>query len=103
MAPALRGKYGAFAEWDSAGVRHLKELREAGLTHVHLLPTYDFATVPEREENQRIIEVCSSPLVRQFYFDTSSFSHSRVSEAMAKEATVYASILLDADPPHERG
>lgn len=57
MDAELRGKYGAFAEEGSAGVRHLRELREAGLTHVHLLPTYDFATVPEREENQLIIEV----------------------------------------------
>lgn len=57
VGAALRGKYGAFAEEDSAGVRHLRELKEAGLTHVHLLPTYDFATVPERERNQLIIEV----------------------------------------------
>ena len=61
VAPALRGKYRAFAEEVSAGVRHLRELQEAGLTHVHLLPTYDFDTVPERQENQLIIEVRTPP------------------------------------------
>ncbi len=37
--------------------RHLRELREAGLTHVHLLPAYDYATVPERPEDQLDVEV----------------------------------------------
>lgn len=47
-------------------MRHLRELREAGLTHVHLLPTYDFATVPEREEDQLTIEVGTvAPLSHQ--------------------------------------
>lgn len=57
MALALRGKYGAFAAAETAGTRHLRELREAGLTHVHLLPAYDFATVPEQAENQMKVEV----------------------------------------------
>ena len=50
---ALRGKYLAFAERGSAGVEHLRALRDAGLTHVHLLPVYDFGSVPEREEDRR--------------------------------------------------
>lgn len=52
----LRGKYGAFALDDSRGTRHLRELAAAGLTHVHLLPCYDFATVPERPEDQRTLD-----------------------------------------------
>jgi len=47
VAPANRGKYGAFAEPASDGVRHLKRLAEAGLTDVHLLPVFDLASVPE--------------------------------------------------------
>ena len=43
-----RGKYLAFTEPASAGMRHLRALRAAGLTDVHLLPVYDFASVPER-------------------------------------------------------
>ena len=44
---ARRGKYEAFAERDSRGMRHLRALAEAGLTDVHLLPVFDLATVPE--------------------------------------------------------
>lgn len=43
---AQRGTYLAFAA-ASDGTRHLKALAEAGLTHVHLLPAFDFATVRE--------------------------------------------------------
>ena len=44
---ANRGKYLAFTEADSDGMRHLRSLAEAGLTDVHLLPVFDLATVPE--------------------------------------------------------
>jgi pullulanase-type alpha-1,6-glucosidase len=47
VPPAHRGKYTAFAQADTDGVRHLRALASAGLTHVHLLPTYDLATIPE--------------------------------------------------------
>ena len=43
-----RGKYLAFTEPDSAGIRHLRALRAAGMTDIHLLPAYDLSTVPER-------------------------------------------------------
>jgi pullulanase-type alpha-1,6-glucosidase len=43
----LRGTYAAFAESDSVAVGHLEDLADAGLTHVHLLPTFDIATIPE--------------------------------------------------------
>lgn len=56
VPPALRGKYAAFDEdctgGPTLGQRHLRQLAEAGLTHVHLLPTYDFGSVPEREADQ---------------------------------------------------
>jgi pullulanase len=42
-----RGKYAAFTEGGSNGMRHLKALSDAGLTDVHLLPVFDLATVPE--------------------------------------------------------
>ncbi|MCK7500399.1 MAG: hypothetical protein MZW92_66530 [Comamonadaceae bacterium] len=44
---ANRGKYLAFTEIGSDGMRHLQALAEAGLTDVHLLPVFDLATVPE--------------------------------------------------------
>ena len=42
-----RGKYLAFTETGSNGMKHLKALADAGLTDVHLLPIFDLATVPE--------------------------------------------------------
>ncbi len=70
MPEPLRGKYlafcperireagggGAGADGLSAGLSHLAALRAAGLNHLHLLPTYDFATVPEREEEQKKLD-----------------------------------------------
>lgn len=53
----VRGKYLAFAEAQSLGVERLRELAQAGITHVHLLPSYDFGSVPERPEEQRWPEV----------------------------------------------
>jgi len=47
VSPVNRGKYLAFTEAGSNGMRHLKALADAGLTDVHLLPVFDLATVPE--------------------------------------------------------
>jgi len=43
-----RGKYTAFTQAGSAGMRHLRALARAGLTDVHLLPVFDIASVPEQ-------------------------------------------------------
>ena len=48
VRPEHRGKYLAFTEPDSAGMRHLRSLAAAGVTDVHLLPVFDFGTVPEQ-------------------------------------------------------
>jgi pullulanase len=47
VSAAYRGKYLAFTEEASNGMKHLKALAQAGLTDVHLLPVFDIATVPE--------------------------------------------------------
>src|SRR5215211_6167866 len=47
----LRGTYKGFTVSSSNGMRHLKSLATAGLTHVHLLPTFDFATIDEDKSN----------------------------------------------------
>jgi pullulanase/glycogen debranching enzyme len=44
---AHRGKYLAFTDAGSDGMRHLRALAQAGLTDVHLLPVFDIASVPE--------------------------------------------------------
>jgi pullulanase-type alpha-1,6-glucosidase len=43
----LRGTFMAFTVMDSAGMRHLINLANAGLTHLHLLPAFDIATINE--------------------------------------------------------
>ena len=50
--PDQRGTYLAFTDADSAGMRHLRELAEAGLNTVHLLPVNDIATIEEDRARQ---------------------------------------------------
>ena len=42
-----RGKYMAFTDAGSNGMRHLQALAAAGMTDVHLMPMFDFSSVPE--------------------------------------------------------
>ncbi|MGW1379623.1 pullulanase-type alpha-1,6-glucosidase [Streptomyces sp. NPDC002446] len=46
------GRYLAFTDMRSDGMRHLKSLAAAGTSYVHLLPVFDAATVPERPADQ---------------------------------------------------
>ncbi|GAA0905150.1 pullulanase-type alpha-1,6-glucosidase [Streptomyces thermoalcalitolerans] len=47
-----RGTYLAFTDKSSDGSKHLRKLARAGTTHVHLLPAFDIATIPERKADQ---------------------------------------------------
>lgn len=47
LPAALRGTYAAFTHQNSNGMRHLRDLQKAGLTHVQLLPVFDIATINE--------------------------------------------------------
>ncbi|GAB4578846.1 MAG: pullulanase-type alpha-1,6-glucosidase [Anaerolineales bacterium] len=42
-----RGTYKAFTVLESNGMKHLAQLAQAGLTHLHLLPVFDIASVNE--------------------------------------------------------
>ena len=42
-----RGTFKAFAAEDTLGTDHLESLAEAGLSHIHLLPSFDIATINE--------------------------------------------------------
>ena len=46
---ALKGTYKAFTLEDTNGVNHLQALQAAGLTHLHLLPVFDIATINENK------------------------------------------------------
>lgn len=53
---AERGTFLAFTHPESLGMRHLARLRAAGVSHLHLLPVFDIATVPERRGDQRLLD-----------------------------------------------
>ena len=44
---------------DSAGILHLEKLSNAGVTHVHLLPSFQFAEVDDVKENWKSVGKCS--------------------------------------------
>jgi len=46
-----RGTYRAFTHSGSEGMLHLRELALAGLTHIHLLPVFDIASIDEDKAN----------------------------------------------------
>ncbi|MDR0283980.1 MAG: DUF3372 domain-containing protein, partial [Propionibacteriaceae bacterium] len=58
---AERGTYAAFAELGSNGMTHLAALADAGLTTVHLLPTFDIATIPENRADQVTPAIPANP------------------------------------------
>ena len=47
VSAAHQGKYLGLTETDTTVVKHLKALSDAGMTHIELLPIYDFSTVNE--------------------------------------------------------
>lgn len=52
VSAANRGKYMAFTEMNSDAVKHLKSLADAGLTHFHMLPANDIASINENVDEQ---------------------------------------------------
>jgi len=52
---ALAGKFEAFTDAASAGMQHLAAMAAAGVTHVHLLPAFDIASINEGG--------CTTPLI----------------------------------------
>ncbi len=52
----LRGTYKAFTVTDSSGMKHLTALAGAGLTHIHLLPTFDIASVNEDKSTWETVD-----------------------------------------------
>ncbi|RTL39508.1 MAG: pullulanase-type alpha-1,6-glucosidase [Burkholderiales bacterium] len=72
---ARRGKYLAFTESQSNGMKHLAALAQAGLTDVHLLPVFDIASVNEKN--------CTTP------------SPSGAPDSESQQATVAATASTD--------
>lgn len=53
---AQRGTYLAFTQSDSNGMKHLQSLAKAGLTHIHLLPTFDIASINEDKSTWQTVD-----------------------------------------------
>ncbi|CAO2034210.1 unnamed protein product [Urochloa humidicola] len=51
-----RGGFSAFTCQDTAGISHLRKLSEAGLTHVHLLPSFQFGGVDDIKNNWKCVD-----------------------------------------------
>ncbi|MGI5249938.1 pullulanase-type alpha-1,6-glucosidase [Actinacidiphila glaucinigra] len=51
-----KGRYTAFTDTGSAGMTHLRALAKAGVSYVHLLPAFDFATVAEKSTDQATVD-----------------------------------------------
>ncbi len=83
---AKRGKYTAFGEAASQGMTHLRSLGAAGLTHVHLLPVFDIASVNEAG--------CTTPVV------TPSGSTSTAQQAIITAASGTDCFNWGYDPRH---
>ncbi|PPR88312.1 hypothetical protein GOBAR_AA32388 [Gossypium barbadense] len=62
---------------DSAGVLHLKKLSKAGITHVHLLPTFQFAAVDDEKENWKYVANL---------FNTNSIADSKILEKLPPDS-----------------
>ncbi|NGO77863.1 pullulanase-type alpha-1,6-glucosidase [Streptomyces sp. YC504] len=74
-----QGKYKAFTEKNSKGSRHLRELADAGTNYVHLLPAFDIATIPERDQATVDCDLAS-------YAPDSEKQQECVAKAAAKDA-----------------
>lgn len=84
---ALRGKYLAFTQAESNGMRHLRALSRAGMTDVHLLPIFDIASVPERG--------CTTPTI-----DTPAQGDSEAPQAASAASAAKDCFNWGYDPLH---
>lgn len=78
----LRGTFAAFTVAESNGMRHLRALAEAGLTHVHLLPAFDCATINEDKAEWKQVD----------------FSRLRMLPPDSEQQQAEVSAIADADP-----
>ena len=87
--PELRGTFLAFT-LDTPPTRHLRSLAEAGLTHVHLLPSFDIATVNENRGDWPALRLAD---------DTITGANVARSETDATSSGVLTLTSLEALPP----
>ncbi|WP_320046581.1 alpha-1,6-glucosidase domain-containing protein [uncultured Ilyobacter sp.] len=86
----IRGKYVSFTLNNTKSMNHLKELANAGLKYVHLLPVNDFSTVPE--ENSFDLKNTTVRNVREYFkiYDTGKIPN-------LDEITIAAEEIINSD------
>ncbi|MEI6288843.1 MAG: pullulanase-type alpha-1,6-glucosidase [Chloroflexota bacterium] len=52
----FKGTFKAFTQKNSNGMKHLQGLAESGLTHLHLLPVFDIATINEDKSKWKDVD-----------------------------------------------
>lgn len=71
-----RGKYLAFTQQDSVPVKHMQSLSQSGVTHLHLLPIFDIATINESKDKVANIDQPFSKLCQvNNKIESSEFAH----------------------------
>ncbi len=102
----LRGTYRAFCLPDTHGVRALRSLADAGMTTLHLLPTFDISSdsIPEARSEQQVPSVHGVELVPENEAELELIENWSPSSPLAQEA-VGACANKDAfnwgyDPQH---
>lgn len=55
---SAKGKYAAFNQQNTYGIKHLKSLKQAGVNTIHLLPAFDIGTV--NEDSRAVLSLNSS-------------------------------------------
>jgi len=87
-----KGKYLAFTEQGTVPVDHLKQLSEAGMTHLHLMPIFDIATINEDPDKVADIDepfskLCDvNPAVKKSDFSKYCTSGGSIADAFAELA-----------------
>jgi pullulanase len=88
---AYRGKFKAFTQADSIPVNHLKKLSNNGVTHLHLLPIFDIATINEDPQqvaniDQPFSTLCKvNPNVASSLFSGDCSRDLTIAEVLARE------------------
>lgn len=96
--PDFKGKYKAFSEIESNGIKHLNMLKQAGLNTLHLLPTYDLSTINEDPEqaldiNDSLDKMCRIVSVKPYCDNRDIHSNNKDTHAKITETPTQKSDL----------
>nr|WP_243848663.1 pullulanase-type alpha-1,6-glucosidase [Lysinibacter cavernae] len=94
-----RGSYLAFTDADSDGMQHLRSLADAGLTTVHLLPTFDIASIEEDRSQQSVPQCDLAALTQAAGGSSSSEQQACIAEIAATDGFNWGYDPLHFDAP----